>query len=91
MTQSIRLRRPAELYANVDDVSSASALQIAIVNDAEQPLPGYTSELSESSLKVRVRWEGKKRMPANIPFRIKVTWPVVVHNAKLYALYVEQE
>ncbi|MGH9396398.1 MAG: hypothetical protein ACRD18_06050 [Terriglobia bacterium] len=91
VTQSIRLRRPAELYANVDDVSSTLALQIAIVNDAEQPLPGYTSELSESSLKARVRWEGAKLIPANTPFRIKVTWPMEVDHPKLYALYVEQE
>ena len=91
LTRSLRLTRPAQLFVNVDDVSSGSALQIALVDDAERPLPGYTSQLSSSSLKAPVQWAGRKMLPANTAFRIKVTWPAGVDNPKLYAMYIEQQ
>ncbi|MGH9344580.1 MAG: hypothetical protein ACRD19_12580, partial [Terriglobia bacterium] len=91
LSRRIRLRRPAALYANLDEVSSTSPLQAALVDDAERPLPGYISQLSESSLKTRVLWDGQHLLPANVSFRIKVMWPKEVDRAKLYALYVEQQ
>lgn len=91
MTQSIRLQRSAVLYANVDDISSTSPLQIDLVDDAERPLSGYTSQLRKNSLKTRVGWERQNRLPLSTPFRIKVTWSKEVDSAKLYALYIEQQ
>lgn len=90
LTRSLTLAAPAELSANVADVSRDSRLLIALVDDAENPLAGYTSELDAESLEAPVTWKGgQKDLPAKTPFRIKVTWPVGVDQAKLYALYIE--
>lgn len=89
LSRRLRLPQPSELYANVDDVSPSAALQIALVDDAERPLRGYTSELKDSSLKAPVAWEAGSALPLNSPFRIKVAWPKEVDSAKLYGLYVE--
>jgi hypothetical protein len=92
LTRSMTPSHASQLFANVDEVRPRGALQIAVVDDAERPLAGYTSELSSSSLKARVEWAGKQAsLPVGKPFRIKVTWPVGVNNAKLYALYIEQQ
>jgi len=91
LTKPLRLARPSQLFVNVDDVSPSAALDIALVDDAERPAPGYTSRVTTSSLKAPVQWPGQKMLPANTSFRIKVTWPAGVDNAKLYAMYVEQQ
>ncbi len=75
---------------NVDDVSPLAPLQIELVDDAERPLEGYSAQLTTSSLKGDVQWGGKKRLPANRAFRVKITWPAQVDNPKLYAIYIEQ-
>jgi hypothetical protein len=92
LTESIRLARPSTLSANVDEVAPGAALRIALVDDAEQPLAGYTAELSENSLKAPVAWSGgRNTLPVDTPFRVKVSWPVDVDAAKLYALYIEHQ
>jgi hypothetical protein len=60
------------------------------VDDTEQPLQGYSSQLTASSLKSEVQWSGKKPLPPSRAFRIKVTWPPQVDNPKLYAIYIEE-
>jgi hypothetical protein len=91
LTRQLRLSRPSRLYANVGQVSPEATLRVALVDDAERPLEGYTSQLSTDSFKVPVTWQGTRQtLPTGTPFRIKVTWPVDVDNGKLYALYVEQ-
>jgi hypothetical protein len=91
LTRSLRVAHRSELFVNVDDASPRAALEIAVVGDTEKPLPGYTSKIIASSLKERVRWSGHKTLPVNTPFRIKITWPVGVETAKLYAIYIEQQ
>lgn len=91
LSRSLRFSRPAQLYVNVDDVRPNEALEIALVDDAERPLTGYTAKLSTGSLKAPVRWAGKKTLPVNTPFRVKVTWPAGIDNGKLYAIYIEQQ
>ena len=76
---------------NVEDVKPEAGLQIALVDNAERPLAGYTAELTRSSLKAPVAWAGNKVLPAQTPFRIKVTWPAATNNAKLYAIYLERQ
>ena len=91
LTKPLRLARPSQLFVNAEDVSSNTALEIAVVDDAERPLPGYTARVTVNSLKALVEWPGRKMLPANTPVRIKVTWPPGVDNAKLYAIYIEQQ
>jgi hypothetical protein len=89
LTRSLRLDRASDLYVNVDDVSAGSPLEIALVDDAERPLSGYTAKSTTPSLKAPVAWQGHKTLPANTSFRVKVVWPVGVDNPKLYAVYIE--
>jgi hypothetical protein len=91
LTKRLRLDRASSLFVNLDDVTSEKPLQIALVDDAERPLPGYTAKLSQNGLKVAVGWSAKKLLPANTNFRVKVTWPAGVDSAKLYAVYIEQQ
>jgi hypothetical protein len=90
LTRSIRLTRPGKLSVNVDDVSTVAPLKIELVDDAERTLQGYSAQLTASSLKADVQWSGKRPLPANGGFRVKVTWPTQVDNPKLYAIYIEQ-
>jgi hypothetical protein len=90
LSRSILLERPARVFVNVDDVSDANRLEINLVNDAEQPLAGYSAEINECSLKGQVRWKDGKSAPAGQPFRIRVRWPEGQGNPKLYAIYVER-
>ena len=91
LTRQLRLSRPFRLYANVGQVSPEATLRVALVDDAERPLEGYTGQLSTDSFKAPVTWQGNRQtLPTGTPFRIKVTWPVDVNNGKLYALYIEQ-
>jgi hypothetical protein len=91
LSRPITLDQPAALSVNVAEVSAAKPLEIALVDDAERPLQGYTGHLQASSLKASVTWSGgKSTLPVHLRFRVKVRWPVGVNDAKLYALYLEQ-
>ena len=92
LSRSLVLQRPSRLSVNLDEVSPGAALTLALVDDAERPLPGYTASLGQSGLKVTVVWaSGSAELPVKAPFRVKVTWPVDVNQAKLYALYIEHD
>jgi hypothetical protein len=92
LTRPITLATASRLSVNVDEVSTQAPLQIALVDDAERPLPGYTSDLPTASLKAPVRWaRGGAALPVGRPFRVKLTWPVGVGGAKLYAIYIEHD
>jgi hypothetical protein len=91
LSRSIEFSKPAQMYVNLDDVSSQAPLEISLVDDAERPLPGYTAILALNSLKTLVEWPGKKSLPGKTPFRIKVVWPARVDHGKLYAIYIEQQ
>ena len=102
LTRSIRLTVPSRLYVNVDGLKAEdvrieniqidTALKIDLVDDNEKPLDGYSSTLTENSLKVLVKWPGDKTdLPVQTPFRIKITWPAEVSGGKVYAIYVEHD
>ncbi len=92
LSRSLTLTASSRLAVNVDDVTPDAPLQIALVDDAERPLPGYTAQLTAGGLKVPVAWaDGHAALPVKTPFRVKITWPVGVDNAKLYAVYIEHD
>lgn len=90
LSRSILLEHPSKVYVNVDDVSASARLEIDLVNDAEETLPGYAADVTESSLKGLVQWKNGKAAPSGQPFRIRVRWPEGDSNPKLYAIYVEK-
>lgn len=89
LSKPIRLTSPSRLFANVSGVSPETPLRIAIVDDAERPLPGFEGTLTADSLKSAVAWKKASTLPVNRAFRIKTVWPVGTDRAKLWALYVE--
>ena len=91
LSQRLSLDAPSLLSVNVDRVSSSRPLEIALVDDAERPLAGYTAKLAEPSLKVPVQWTGRQALPVHAPFRVKVTWPAGVDDGRLYAIYIERQ
>lgn len=89
LSKPIRLTAASRLYANVSDVSSAAPLRIALVDDAERPLPGFESTITAESLKSLISWKSGPALPVNRAFRIRTVWPEGTDRAKLWALYVE--
>jgi hypothetical protein len=90
LTRSLKFSRPAQLYVNIDDLRSDAPLDIALVDDAERPLAGYTAKLQSNGLKTPVQWSSKRLLPVNRPFRVKITWRAGAGEGKLYAIYIEQ-
>jgi hypothetical protein len=90
LSRPLKFDRPGKLYVNIDDVKPDAPLKIALVDDTERPLVGYTAQLDVNSLKATVHWAGSKQsIPSNRPFRVKVIWPANSENGKLYAIYIE--
>ena len=100
LTRSLTLSVPSRLFLNLDDLkhdvnqkaAKDIAMQVALVDDAEKPLAGYTAEIKETGLKVSIPWEGgSATLPVKTPFRVKITWPIGMNEAKVYAIYVEHD
>lgn len=89
LSKSFRLAAASRLYVNVSDVSAPAPLRIALVDDAERPLPGFEAAIATDSLKSLISWKSGPALPLNRPFRVKVTWPVGTDQAKLWAAYIE--
>jgi len=90
LSRSFNLSVAEQLSVNLSDVAPGAGLKIALVDDAERPLPGYTAELTAAALKAPVVWSGSTQaLPVHAPFRIKLVWPAGVDRPKLYALYLE--
>jgi hypothetical protein len=90
LTRSLKFSRPAQLYVNIDDLRSDAPLDIALVDDAERPLAGYTAKLRSNALKAPVQWASKRSLPLNQAFRVRITWPAGTDEGKLYTIYIEQ-
>ncbi|MDQ2946850.1 MAG: hypothetical protein M3Y27_13060, partial [Acidobacteriota bacterium] len=90
LTKSIVLGNASQVFVNVTDVSAEARLTMDLVNDAEETLRGYSSEITAPGLKQPVHWSGGKIAPAGQPFRIRVRWPFGRANPKLYVIYVEK-
>ena len=92
LTESLDFASPESLSVNLSGVAPGAGLKIAVVDDLEQPLPGYTAELTADSLKAPVAWAGGHRsLPVGSPFRLKITWPEGSDGARLYAVYLEHQ
>ena len=89
----LALDRPSRLSVNLDQVSPEAPLQIALVDDAEKPLPGYTADLGAAGLKAPVAWSsGSQTLPRRQS--LSGSRPLgrsASTEAKLYAFYIEHE
>ncbi|HEY5312248.1 MAG TPA: hypothetical protein VIK18_07000 [Pirellulales bacterium] len=88
LTKNIKLERGGRLLVNVAGASAEAPLQVALVDDAEQPLSG-TAITTVKTSGVRVPVElGEHGLPAGKKFRIRIQWPAGDANPRFYAMYI---
>jgi hypothetical protein len=88
LTKNIKLEHGGQLLLNVEGASAEAPLQVALVDDAEQPLAGVPIATVQTS-GVRVPVElGEHGLPAGKKFRIRIQWPEGAANPRFYALYI---
>jgi hypothetical protein len=83
---------PAEgfrMYANVDKVSDTAPLTVSLHDINGQPIPGYTTKLTQSGFKTPIVWPLGAGLPLGRQIRLKVTWPAHA-DPHLYAIYVDR-
>ena len=81
------------IFANVEGVTEAAPLKVELLDDFDQPVPGFSGEdagtVAVSGTRVAVEFP-KGAIPAVRPLALKVTLPEGA-DAKLYALYIGTE
>ena len=89
LSKPVTLPFNANVILNVDQVTADAPFQVSLVDDAEQPLPGFAPvTVSQSGVRVPVSI-GEHGIPAGLKFRIKVQWPAGSANPHFYALYFQ--
>jgi hypothetical protein len=89
LSKPVTLPFAANLILNVDQVTADAPFQVSLVDDAEQPLPGFAPvAVSQSGVRVPVSIS-EHGIPAGLKFRIKVQWPRGPANPHFYALYFQ--
>ncbi|HTU25218.1 MAG TPA: hypothetical protein VMF30_07465, partial [Pirellulales bacterium] len=79
--------RPSRLLLNIDQVSDDAPLEVSLVDDAEQPLPGFEPvRVAQPGLRVPVVF-AEPNVPAGKRFRVRIRWPEGEANPRFYALY----
>ena len=88
LTQRMTLTECMKLFINIDGVSDSSAMQVSLVDDAEEFLAGTAvAAVKESGVRVAVGIE----MPMGKPFRLRVQWPSGKADPHFYAMYLSHE
>jgi hypothetical protein len=91
LSKTVTLPFAAKLALNVDGVSADAPFQVSLVDDAEQPLAGFTPvSVPQSGVRVPVAI-GEHGIPAGLKFRVKVQWPDGSANPRFYALYFQPQ
>ena len=89
LSRNVTLPFDAHLALNVDYVTPEAPLQVSLVNDAEQPLPGFPPvSVTQSGVRVPVPL-GAHGIPAGLKFRVRVEWPDGPLDPRFYALYFQ--
>ena len=88
LSQSVTLEKPSRLLMNIDQVADVHRLEVSLVDDAEQPLPGFEPvKVVESGLARAGEIRRTPRFPrAEVPGKIR--WPDGEANPRFYALYL---
>lgn len=91
LSKSVTLPFASTLLLNVDKVSPDAPFQVSLVDDAEQPLPGFAPvAVTKSGVRVPVPI-GEHGIPTGLKFRVKVQWPDGTANPHFYALYFQPQ
>jgi len=91
LSKPVTLPFASTLILNVDQVTPEAPFQISLVDDAEQPLPGFAPvKVGQSGVRVPVSI-GEHGIPAGLKFRVKVQWPGGSANPRFYALYFQPQ
>ena len=89
LSKLVTLPFDATLVLNIDQVTPDAPFQVSLVDDAEQPLPGFVpATVGQSGVRVPVSI-GTNGIPAGLKFRVKVQWPDGTANPHFYALYFQ--
>ena len=88
LSQSVTLEKASRLMMNVDQVSEAAPLEVSLVDDAEQSLPGFeVTKIVTDGMRVPVAFT-EPAIPAGKKFRVRMRWPEGEANPRFYALYL---
>jgi hypothetical protein len=88
LSRNVTLPFKGQLEMNVDHVSADAPLKVSLVDDAEQPLPGFAPvSVTQSGVRVPVKI-GDHGIPAGLKFRVRVEWPDGPADPHFYALYL---
>jgi hypothetical protein len=91
LSRTVTLPFDAKLILNVDQVSTEAPFEVSLVDDAEQPLPGFAPvQVAQSGVRVPVAI-GVHGIPAGLKFRVRVKWPDGSANPRFYALYFQPQ
>lgn len=92
LSKPMTLPFPAKLILNIDQVKAEAPFQVSLVDDAEQPLPGFGPvAVAENGVRVPAPIGDHGVIPAGLKFRIKVQWPGGAANPRFYALYFQPQ
>ena len=85
------------IYANADGLGPEAHLRVALLDEYERPIPGFSGEnaavVRTSGFQTPVLW-AKQRRPGELPerFRIKVTFEGAQRDKiRLSALYIAED
>ena len=91
-TTSFDVKGNAQLFVNVEGISSAAPLKVELLDSRAKPLAGFSgadaAQLSKPGTRQKVVWPGKvSRLPQDKKLSIKVSYPKM-NGARVYAIYV---
>ncbi|MCH9725208.1 MAG: hypothetical protein K0U86_09925 [Planctomycetes bacterium] len=91
-TTSFDVTGNAQLFVNVEGVSSAAPLKVELLDSRAKPLAGFSgadaAQLSKPGTRQKVVWPGKvSQLPQDKKLSIKVSYPKM-NGARVYAIYV---
>ncbi len=84
--------QPATLFVNVDGVSADSPLEVELLDEHAQPIPGFCQDAAAAVIKSGTRVEVSWRSP--LPLKQKIAARFVFPaggEVKLFALYLAED
>lgn len=87
-------RNDARIFLNVDLASKYAEAKVELCDEQFRPLPDYSGgnamPITESGLRVPVRWKGRETVPGNLgAFRVRVEYGGIrPEDVRVFAVYV---
>jgi hypothetical protein len=88
ITNEIEITKQPRFYLNADGLGAEASLKIELLNDREQPLPGYTAKVQSNGFQTPVVWQ-QNVSPLPDRIHIRVTFEGAQNTAiRFSALYI---